>query len=132
MIVIPVAIVVIVLAAVLWLILIVLLRQRAHTQQQSHRTSHITSPAHAMQPVLCPKCRVLMRSGFTAAERGIAWCDGDKKIPGRMSLAWLKAVLPNTLNHGISMKFNAAWRCEQCSMVVIDHSSLNRPPEDRT
>jgi hypothetical protein len=125
-IIVPIAVAVIVLTVVLWLTMIVLLRQRAATPQQSRRPSQATMPARAFSTVLCPKCHTPMRSGFTTADRGIAWCDGDKKIPGRMSLFWLKAALPNTLNNGLSLKLNTAWRCEQCALVVIDHSSLNK------
>jgi hypothetical protein len=113
------------------LVLILLLRQRSTPVQPVHRPAPTAAERHTSQHMLCPKCHTMMRSGFTNAERGIAWCDGNKKIPGRMSLAWYKGILPNTLNHGLSLKLNTAWRCDQCSSVLIDFSSLSKPPEEK-
>ena len=113
------------------LVLILLLRQRSRPVQPVHRSAPTSAECHTSQHMLCPRCHMMMRSGFTNAERGIAWCDGDKKIPGRISLAWYKGILPHTLHHGLSLKLNTAWRCDQCSSVLIDFSSLSKPPEEK-
>jgi hypothetical protein len=113
------------------LVLILLLHQRSAPSRGISRATPTAAERHASQHMQCPRCRTMMRSGFTTAERGIAWCDGDKKIPGRISLAWYRGTLPNTQNHGLSLKLNTAWRCDQCSSVLIDFSSLNKSPEEK-
>ena len=113
------------------LVLILLLRQRSAPEQGLRRTTPTAAERHTSQHMQCPRCHTAMRSGFTTAERGISWCDGDKKIPGRISLAWYRGMLPNTQNRGLSLKLNTAWRCDLCSSVLIDFSSLNKPPEEK-
>jgi hypothetical protein len=125
-----IAIAVVAIVVSLSVTLILLLRQRSSMAQPVSRSVPTPTERHASPHMPCPRCHAVMRSGFTTAERGIAWCDGDKKIPGRMSLAWFRGTLPNTLNHGLSLKLNTAWRCDQCSSVLIDFSSLHKPPEE--
>jgi hypothetical protein len=127
----PVAAVFFFIAMMLSLVFILIRNKKQATVHSPMYPQHHTEHREGSAAVLCPRCHAGMRTGFTVAERGIAWCDGDKKIPSRFSLAWFRATLPNTLHQGLSLRMNAAWKCDQCKLVLIDHSALEKPPEVR-
>ena len=70
----------------------------------------------------CPKCGQVMENGFVAIDRGISYRANEKKRPG--IFASPNGFLKNTFNRSLSIKENLAWRCENCSYVLIDHSSV--------
>ena len=69
----------------------------------------------------CPKCGQVMENGFVAVDRGISYRASEKKRQGIFMKS--NRFLKNTFNMSFSIKENLAWRCENCSYILIDHSN---------
>ncbi|MFH1194673.1 MAG: PF20097 family protein [bacterium] len=73
--------------------------------------------------VHCHKCRKEMTPGFVLVSRGILFFELNEKLSPFLSSIQNK-VLKNTVNMGMKYLFNKSWRCKECEVVTIDHSSL--------
>ena len=74
-----------------------------------------------LESYTCPKCKKTMESGFSLPN-GIHWRSNDNK-PFSIFTSRDKA-LENTTNISFSIKENKAWRCKECNLVLIDHSTF--------
>ena len=77
--------------------------------------------SRSLESYICPKCKTTMDNGFSMPN-GIHWRPNTDK-PFSMFTTKDKA-LDNTLNISFLMRENKAWRCKECSLIIIDHSSL--------
>ena len=71
-----------------------------------------------LQDVPCPRCQETMDPGFIMAGKGMQW------RKQRDSFTTFKLGLENTMNVTMTTKENRAWHCENCRMLVIDHSTM--------
>ena len=71
----------------------------------------------------CPKCGQVMENGFVAVDKGIFYRHSEGKQPGIFKNPGSR-FLKNTFNVSLSGKENLAWRCENCSYILIDHSAM--------
>ncbi len=72
--------------------------------------------------VLCPKCGQPMQQGYTASRLDPArWVDVSELV-GASIRSYHEEKNTGCLVH--EYLANGSWRCEKCSMVLIDHSSL--------
>jgi len=71
-----------------------------------------------IQKLKCPKCGVHAVTGYTIAGRGVLFRNKDEAFklitPGNL--------IPNTANLGFSTKYNLAWKCTNCKLLIIDYS----------
>ena len=74
------------------------------------------------QEYKCLNCREIMEQGFAFTGKGIIWALKNKKKPGAFSN--IGQVLENTLSMSFRPALNMAWHCNNCKLIVIDHSRL--------
>jgi len=72
----------------------------------------------------CPECGCSMIQGWALAGKGIIWRPRGQAAPG--ALAHIGQALKNTLSLAARPELNMAWRCEACSLVLVDHAKLVR------
>ncbi|HKK04571.1 MAG TPA: PF20097 family protein [Gammaproteobacteria bacterium] len=70
----------------------------------------------------CPICGGTMAQGFVMAGRGLIWAGRHRKAPG--TFAHIGQSLANTISMNLPPALNMAWRCEPCSLVLVDHSRM--------
>ncbi len=91
------------------------------------RRQHVTVvPSEQYEPqrprYACPRCGRPMQPGYAV------FADGLHFLPD-LRRAWrhpldIEGGLPNTVNFTLGAAGNAAWRCADCQMVLVDHSCL--------
>ncbi len=72
-----------------------------------------------MNAQTCPQCGKEMLSGYVFAPLGIHWLSKSQKPP-IFHPVW--RALPKTLNWRLRRRENPAWHCDQCQMLIVDHS----------
>ena len=80
---------------------------------------------HPHQDVSCPGCGREMAPGYVLAGRGIHWRGAGEGPIG--PFATILGALPNTISLSFRPRENRAWRCEACSILVVDHAALVSP-----
>ena len=74
-----------------------------------------------LESYMCPKCKTTMYNGFSMPN-GIHWRPNTDEPFSAFTTK--DKALDNTLNISFSMRENKAWRCKECSLILIDHGSL--------
>jgi len=76
------------------------------------------------QPFRCPRCDAAMQPGYVMLGRGAIWTPRDGRPVS--TFAHIGQSLPNTLSFDLPPATNAAWRCGDCQLLLVDHSRLIR------
>jgi hypothetical protein len=100
------------------LILLILLRR----MEKKNTVMHIDRSTLSWSDYKCPKCRQFMQHGYTLAGRGIIWASKDSKKPGPFSN--VAQALENTASLRLSPPLNMAWYCQECKLILMDHSKM--------
>ncbi len=97
--------------------------RRAAKKSEPFTFEGAVPPRESSRTFLCPKCNGTMEEGYLLARSGIFWTPQGERFTYRRSFA---DALPNTSNLGWGgrKRCNNAWKCPQCTLVVIDHSRI--------
>lgn len=72
--------------------------------------------------IKCSYCGQYVDQGYAFAGKGISWTPRQHRKPGVFST--VVSSLENTISMRIPPPLNMAWHCNNCKLIVIDHSKM--------
>ena len=93
------------------------------TEKRNHIVTTHESLLH-WQEVKCSHCGKSMEQGYSFTGKGISWTPRHGRKAG--NILTIVSILENTFSMRLPQPLNMAWHCNQCKLIVIDHSKMVR------